>query len=567
MNAPDNPIDSFEETMAFDSTERHSDVPDRDSAQENPQEPAGHKVELLTGSANNLSDEINDLLATRLRLVSLLFFFGHLAFLVVSIISPAPGAKFSSLIFYSHAVLTAITGLVGSRSCVGQCMSSKKMRIAEILVFGGSTVFFFMVTLGRFINSAEQGFFSIMNGPWMLLIFTYALFMPNNWKRAAAVIIPMALCPVLAMAIAWGISEPFREVLRKPEFGNSFATTFMAMAFSASIAIHGVRTIRSLRTAAFEAKQLGQYRLTERIGAGGMGEVYRAEHMLLKRECAIKVIRPEKAGDRTVLQRFEREVQLTAQLTHWNTVEIYDYGHTDDGTFYYVMEYLHGMNLHQLVQDVGPLNECRVAHLLMQTCDALDEAHSVGMVHRDIKPANIFAAEIGKKYDVAKLLDFGLVTQLTGAPNNVELTQQNVIIGSPLYMSPEQAGGESVDARSDIYSLGAVAYYLLTGKPPFDGKNPIEIIVAHAKEPAPDLPSTVSPELAAIVHKCLAKDPKDRFQNVTELGAELQQCKSAWCWTDSKQWWDENAGRLAHSIEHGIESNSAESNSIGANTI
>ena len=199
-----------------------------------------------------------------------------------------------------------------------------------------------------------------------------------------------------------------------------------------------------------------------------MGEVYLAEHRLLKRPCAVKLIHPHRASDPHLLQRFEREVQATAQLTHTNTVEMFDYGHTEDGTFYYVMEYLPGLSLAELVEKHGPLPPARAVHLLMQTCDALSEAHSRGLIHRDIKPGNIFSAQRGGYYDVAKLLDFGLAKPISADSVPVQLTQDGSITGSPLYMSPEQAIGDSEpDERSDIYSLGAVAYYLLTGRPPF----------------------------------------------------------------------------------------------------
>ena len=242
----------------------------------------------------------------------------------------------------------------------------------------------------------------------------------------------------------------------------------MLLVLSCVIAVWGVRTMGRLRRQAFEARQLGQYRLKQLLGAGGMGEVHLAEHVLLKRPCALKLIHPDKAGNPNTLARFEREVQATARLSHWNTVEIFDYGRTDDGTFYYVMEYLPGLNLHQLVEMFGPLPAERAIHLLMQTCDALSEAHAKGLVHRDIKPGNIFAANRGGVFDVAKLLDFGLVKPIADWGDSA-VTQDGMVAGSPLFMSPEQATADSVDARSDIYSLGATAYFLLHGPRPVRG--------------------------------------------------------------------------------------------------
>ena len=237
---------------------------------------------------------------------------------------------------------------------------------------------------------------------------------------------------------------------------------------------------------------------------------------------------PNKATDPHALARFHAEVRATAKLTHWNTVEIFDYGSTDDGTFYYVMEYLPGLSLAELVERHGPLPAERVIHLLEQTCDALAEAHSAGLIHRDIKPGNIFAAQRGGVYDVAKLLDFGLVKPIMPT-DGANLTVAGTITGSPLFMAPEQAGSDhKPDARSDIYSLGAVAYYLLTGQPPFDSQNAIKVLVAHLHDRVvppsqhrPEMPA----DLEAIVMRCLEKNPDDRFNDATSLGQCLRRLR------------------------------------------
>src|SRR5262249_15056588 len=197
---------------------------------------------------------------------------------------------------------------------------------------------------------------------------------------------------------------------------------------------------------------------------------------------AVKLIRPEKAGDPAMLARFEREVRATARLRHWNTVRIFDYGRSADGTFYYVMEHLTGLTLQELVEKHGPLPPARAVHLLRQACGALREAHGVGLVHRDLKPANIMACELGGEHDVVKLLDFGLVKAVDPGEGEETLTREGAVAGTPAYMSPEQAAGAGgLDARSDIYSLGAVAYFLLTGRPPFDRGSAIQGIAAHLR--------------------------------------------------------------------------------------
>jgi serine/threonine-protein kinase len=316
------------------------------------------------------------------------------------------------------------------------------------------------------------------------------------------------------------------------------------MLTASAVAIFGSYRLQHLEEQAFEAQQLGQYRLVRRLGSGGMGEVYLGEHLLLRRPCAIKLIRPEQAGDPTTLLRFEREVQAMANLTHPNTVEVYDYGHAEDGTFYYVMEYLPGQTLEHLVAQHGPLPPARAIHFLRQVCGALREAHRAGLLHRDVKPSNILVCERGGVADVAKLLDFGLVHESRlGHEKAGRLTIQGTIVGSPPYMSPEQAAGKPhLDPRSDVYSVGGVAYFLLTGQPPFVRETAMLMLLAHAYEPVVP-PAQVRPgvpeDLQAVVLRCLEKDPNCRFPDADCLGKALAACRDAAGWDDEKaaDWW------------------------------
>jgi serine/threonine-protein kinase len=281
-----------------------------------------------------------------------------------------------------------------------------------------------------------------------------------------------------------------------------------------------------------------------------MGEVYLAEHQLLKRPCALKLIKAEAGADPIALGRFEREVQSAARLRHPNTIDIYDYGHTDDGTFYYVMEYLEGMSLADLVRRAGPLPAGRVIYLFRQVCAGLAEAHELGLVHRDLKPANVFVAVRGGESDVAKVLDFGLV-KLTKASEAAALTAEMTVSGTPLFMAPEQAVGDrGLDARADIYALGAMMYFALTGRPPFTGENAFAIMMAHGRDPVVP-PSQVCPnipeDLERVVLRCLSKRPEERYQNVKALGEAIAACSAAGDWGPNRadSWWISEANPVA----------------------
>ena len=303
-----------------------------------------------------------------------------------------------------------------------------------------------------------------------------------------------------------------------------------------------------------EAKQLGQYTLDYRIGRGGMGEVYRARHALLRRPTAVKILQADKAGARN-LARFEREVQLTSLLTHPNTIAIYDYGHSPDGTFYYAMEFLEGLDLEDLVKHDGPLPPGRVIHILRQIASSLVEAHENQLIHRDIKPANIILCERGGQSDFVKVLDFGLVKSLDPA-EDTGVSVANTITGSPLYLSPESIGKPSeVDGRSDIYSVGAVGYFLLTGKHLFDSTNVLEIIGHHLHTtplpPSRRLDGAVPEDLERVLLSCLEKEREKRPADARRLLEELADCQDANHWTsgDAEDWWRQRGKDIRERVQ------------------
>lgn len=531
----DETIDSPSPLEAFSNEKTH------------PSSDPRRQVALIEGSAPELTQETLDLLRERLRIVAILFAIIFGAFLVRSLLSLEKYATGpNAAVFYAHIALTFLLALLAERLCASCVHVVKHLRFAEVLIFGAPTAFFLMVNYHESIRCARlaDGHSHIPDafGGWLLLIFCYAMFVPNTWQRAAVVMSVMGLGPSAVWIGAYRHCPEFAALTTLPEFEGQFFERLLVMAFTVFAATVGVKTIGSLRKEAFVARQMGQYRLKQLLGKGGMGEVYLAEHEMMKRPCAIKIIHPDKTDNPLVLARFEREVRATAKLSHWNSIDIYDYGRTDDGTFYYVMEFLPGHNVGELVGGYGPLPAARIVHLMTQVCDALAEAHSKGLVHRDIKPANIFCAYRGGIFDVAKLLDFGLAKP-TAEPTDVELTQEGSITGSPLFMSPEQATGSAqVDERSDIYSLGAVMYFMATGQAPFLYEKPIQVMVAHASElpqSLRELNADVPIELEEVILRCLEKQPEDRFQAVTTLREMLERVPrhSDWSNEDAAEWW------------------------------
>jgi len=309
------------------------------------------------------------------------------------------------------------------------------------------------------------------------------------------------------------------------------------------------RVVNGLGQQVSRERELGSYRLGERLGSGGMGDVYLATHRMLARPAAIKLIRPEvlsstdDATAQLAMTRFKREAEAAARLRSPHTVELYDFGITEDGTLYTVMELLQGMTLQELVKDYGPLPAARVVHILRQVCDSLEEAHVSGLIHRDIKPANIHVGRLGLRHDFVKVLDFGLVKSVLEREPNPDLAiEMGLTPGTPAYMAPEASGADAVDARADIYAVGCVAYYLLTGKLVFEGSSAIQMMARHLQEtpvpPSRRTEQSVPAELDHLVLACLAKDPADRPESAAAVAAALDAIGvDAWGQADASAWW------------------------------
>ena len=324
----------------------------------------------------------------------------------------------------------------------------------------------------------------------------------------------------------------------------------------AVLLVTAMRSIRrQMRSALDRVEQkLGQYHVEERIGEGGNGTVFRARHALLRRPTALKLMNPLFARSEAARKRFEHEVRLTSGLSHPNTVSIYDFGRTSDGTLYYAMELLEGGTLDRVVQISGPLPAGRVIHFLTQASGSLAEAHAKGLIHRDIKPSNLIVCERGGLYDVIKVVDFGLVKEL--ASDDGHLTRADVIVGTPFFMAPETISSPATAGpKSDLYALGAVGYFLLTGRHVFEGESAVEICAAHLHD-TPERPSEKSglpipADLEEIIMQCLAKDPAERPESAGALQALLAACAAAGTWTqqDARSWWQEHASGLGGPAE------------------
>jgi tRNA A-37 threonylcarbamoyl transferase component Bud32 len=387
----------------------------------------------------------------------------------------------------------------------------------------------------------------ILRISWIcLLILIFAMIAPSTPRRMLIASLVVASFDPLAYWVAWlfggkALDPAYVAIICWPSYACAF------------VAVVPARVLQRLGRRLREAQELGSYQLIERLGTGGMGEVWRAEHRLLARDAAIKLVRPEILGARddsearVMLKRFEREAQATAALSSPHTIQVFDFGITQDGTFYYVMELLTGRDLESLVREFGPLPPNRVLYLLRQVCHSLADAHARGLVHRDIKPANIYVCRMGLEYDFVKVLDFGLVKiqAKTGAREAQTLaTLEQTTPGTPAYMAPEIILGDSdVDRRADVYSLGCVAYFLLTGELVFEADTSMKMLMQHLHaQPMPPSERTELPvprELDDMILASLQKDPSRRPQDAGELYQMTCQVhiRDEWSSGEAKRWW------------------------------
>ncbi len=502
-----------------------------------------------------LPDDLEEEAARRLGMVSLLYAFTYFfAYFVSGVVAGVEGSTVRFFFLYPRSYIAWAAILFA----LGVFVLSRVQRIPPAKLLDGGLVFMVVGAAGIAANTfwgiLPDGSPDSMPGnrfmgvPWEAVwIVLFPMIAPNK---------PLKILLAALLAASTGLVVTFLSRYHgatSPEVSYGFLGRYFLFTsyLCALLAWMGSKYIFHLGRSVHEAREIGSYYLVQRLGAGGMGEVWRAEHQLLARPAAVKLIKPEVLGctgtaGSEVQKRFELEAQATAGLHSPHTIHLFDFGRTSEGVYYYVMELLDGLSLEELVARYGPQPPERVLFLLIQICHSLYDAHQSGLVHRDIKPGNIFLCRYGQEYDFVKILDFGLVKQTHRADSqDLNLTKIGSTYGTPNFLSPEMAMGRGdIDGRSDLYSLGCVAYWLLTGLPVFQGKTSLEVAAMHLKD-TPLPPSQLSefeipPALEDAILACLAKDPGARPANAKVLGDRLAGLSTNGTWDEEKarRWWE-----------------------------
>jgi hypothetical protein len=501
-------------------------------------------VSFSSGMTPSFEEALHRLLRARLRLVLILGFIVALAvhFFYINLtgLDPEVDTVFAPWIEVVYDLYLVSMGvallLLFSRS-----WSTRALQIIDY------SIVTFCIVLSHFIavvfDLNEIPTFAIS-----ILLFVHAAFIPVPVGSQAG----LALTAALGFPLIGWLGYSSIEGLQDYWLANGGIAAFRApllegtfqLGILAAISVVFTKGLYHMRLTLHRARRYGSYVIESEIGHGGMGRVYVAQHAMMCRPSAVKVMEAAAAADgEEAVARFEREVRLSATLTHPNTITIYDFGRTEQDTFYYAMEYLDGLSLEELVFRFGPVPAERTAFILSQVCGSLAEAHARDIIHRDIKPSNIFLTHRGDLYDFVKVLDFGLAKRIR-ADEGEAITAVGAMLGTPAYVAPEVVSEMGpVDQRADIYCLGGVAYWMLVGRPPFEAPSAVELILHHLRS-NPQRPSaaselTIPPELDEIVMRCLAKDPRERFQTAAELDAALRAVRFEGPWTHerARDWW------------------------------
>ena len=511
--------------------------------------PKPRSSSLVDRATPRLPTDLVNRAATRLQIVAWLYAFTFfMAAFFPRLIFPDERS-----ILFERAV-SWVPGMVSIAVAVSVALAIRMARLRPAAMTALTLVFEVVGSYGIAAAEFIQPAGLVAGSPWVGLSWVAV------WMLMLNVVVPTKPRYAVIAALASVTSVPAMVTLSISLFPPAsppdgveiffrFAFPYLLVAIMAYV---GARVVYNLGTEVTRARELGSYRLEDRLGEGGMGEVWKASHRLLARPAAIKLIRSSVAGNGIgrsddMRRRFEREAQVIAQLRSPHTVTLFDFGVSEEGGFYYVMELLDGVDIDTLIRRFGPLPAERVVHILRQMCHSLSEAESRGLVHRDIKPANIFLCRYGEDYDFVKVLDFGIakVAHEELSEAQTAMTMPNVVHGTPAFIAPEQAlGGVDVDTRADIYSTGCVAYWLLTGQLVFTADTPMRLMLAHAHAP-PESPSTrterpIPPDLDALVLSCLAKDRERRPASPGDLLKRLEAIALQQPWTAARarEWWN-----------------------------
>jgi len=494
-------------------------------------------------------DEDREYLQSRITVLYKLMFWSLVALLayIASQYAIYGGPKHRHIVYLGSSVLLAAMAFVWRVLLVRRPLSIRSLHALDFVYsFGVGSAFGASAFLQYDLRPA--GYMSLIYSA--CTVFARALIVPSSAARTA-VASTLTFVPMTISAFALAVTTT--QELPPPAYITGYLLLSTVPVVLATV---GSYIIYDLNRQISAAEQLGQYTLVRRIGEGGMGVVYEAHHVLLRRSTAVKRMHPRRGVGPDEIARFEREVRLMSTLSHPNTVAVYDYGCTSDGVFYYAMEYLGGgIDLDRLVARHGKQPIDRVVRILVQVCGALQEAHDRNMVHRDIKPPNIILCERGGMPDVAKVVDFGLVKEIEAEP---ELSRQ-IVVGTPAYLSPEAVTDEPVGPAADLYSLGCVAYFLITGRQVFESRVAIELCIAHStKQPTPpsQLVPAIPAALEAIILRCLAKQPADRFASAAALADALRAVPATGDWDLGRatRWWaDVRANKEAAAAASSME--------------
>ncbi len=516
-----------------------------------------HSVTLLRGDvsrATRLTGLPSDLLvlaARRLRTLALLYAFVFvMANPLPALAFPAERAAFlGTPLRWAPPTLSILVALL-----VVAMTWSRRIDVSTTLAVGlvFQVVAAYGIALAQYLDPARYATMPPWAGlSWVAVwVLSFAVMIPSPPRHTLIASIAAASSVPVVVGLVMASGPP---AIQLPPL-MFFLRVLLPYALVVIVAYLGARTIYRLGAELRRARELGSYRLVERLGIGGMGEVWRARHRLLARPAAVKLMRPEVLGASSVsrhaelVARFEREAQATASMSSPHTIELYDFGVTDEGTFYYVMELLEGFDLDTLVRRFGPVPPERAVHLLLQVCHSLAEAHDAGLVHRDIKPANVYACRYGRDVDFVKVLDFGLVkSEQELGETQIDLTVEHGARGTPAFMSPEQVlGDRPMDGRSDIYATGCVAYWLITGRHLFEGRTAMQTMMQQTQStpvpPSQRSPFPVPEALDRLVLDCLEKDPASRPATADILAERLTALGIASQWTPARMrtWWDEH---------------------------